>query len=137
MLFYDTPGADPNELRRPYLQVADAYLLVYSICDEESFHRMDALKKFIEKHISKERKELPIVVVGTMGDLCGQRRVDAEFAMHWASREKGGRGWSVGRWKWLLVRLFEVSARDRASLIDVVHCLSGKYFNTLSGSWLG
>ncbi|KAK6024935.1 Miro-like protein [Ostertagia ostertagi] len=46
LIFHDTGGlADhgPAELKRPYLQVADAFVLVYSVADHESFNRMDLL----------------------------------------------------------------------------------------------
>ncbi|VDO52304.1 unnamed protein product [Haemonchus placei] len=65
LIFHDTGGlADhgPAELKRPYLQVADAFVLVYSVADHESFNRMDLLKKFIEKNFGKDRKEVSVVL---------------------------------------------------------------------------
>ncbi|VDK23789.1 unnamed protein product [Anisakis simplex] len=91
MVFHDTAGLNeygPVELRRPYIQVADAFVLVYSVLDHESFNRMDMLKKFIDKQFGKDKKEVPIVVLGTMCDLPGHK-VDSDFAQNWANREKG------------------------------------------------
>ncbi|VDM50440.1 unnamed protein product [Toxocara canis] len=91
MVFHDTAGLSergPVELRRPYIQVADAFVLVYSVIDHETFNRMDMLKKFIDKQFGKDKKEVPIVVLGNMTDL-PERKVDSEFAQSWANREKG------------------------------------------------
>ena len=91
LIFYDTTGISDYgspELRRPYLQVADAFILVYSVVDHESFNRMDLLKKTLEKQFNKDKKEIPIAVVGTMTDLPG-KTVDSEFANTWANKEKG------------------------------------------------
>ncbi|CAJ0956788.1 unnamed protein product, partial [Mesorhabditis belari] len=117
LVFHDTAGIPeygPIELRRPYIQVADAFVLVYSVNDHESFNRMDLLKKFIEKQFGKEKKEVPIVVLGTMCDLPG-RKVDADFAQAWAQRER--------------VRLFEVTSTDRSTLVDFVQYLGQRHFH--------
>jgi len=71
------------------VKVADAFLLVYSVLDYESFNRMDQLKSHVEKQFGKDKKEVPIVVVGTMADLSAERKVASEFASHWASQAKG------------------------------------------------
>ncbi|MFH4977035.1 hypothetical protein AB6A40_003744 [Gnathostoma spinigerum] len=118
MIFHDTAGISnygPIELKRPYIQVADAFLLVYSVTDHESFNRMDALKSFIEKQFGKDKKEVPIVVLGNMTDLPG-RKVDTAFAQNWASREK--------------VKLYEVTATDRNTLLDLVIYLGSRYFHS-------
>ncbi|GMT01324.1 hypothetical protein PENTCL1PPCAC_23498 [Pristionchus entomophagus] len=117
LIFHDTAGLmgnAPAELKRPYLQVADAFVLVYSVTDHESFNRVDTLKKIIDKHYAKEKKEMPIVVLGNMTDLPG-RKVDSEFALNWSQREK--------------VKLFEVTATDRNSLIDFVHYIGQRHFH--------
>lgn len=122
LIFHDTGGlADngPAELKRPYLQVADAFVLVYSVADHESFNRMDLLKKFIEKQFGKDRKEVPIVALGNMRDL-SNRRVDSDFAYSWAARER--------------VKLFEVSAKDRNSLVDFVQYLGQRHFHPIKES---
>ncbi|XGW24939.1 hypothetical protein V3C99_006411 [Haemonchus contortus] len=122
LIFHDTGGlADhgPAELKRPYLQVADAFVLVYSVADHESFNRMDLLKKFIEKNFGKDRKEVPIVALGNMRDL-SNRRVDSDFAYSWAARER--------------VKLFEVSAKDRNTLVDFVQYLGQRHFHPIKES---
>lgn len=54
----------------------------------DSFDRIDALKKYIDKNLPKDKREVPIVLIGTMIDLPG-RQVDAEMASVWASKERG------------------------------------------------
>uniref|UniRef100_F1LBB6 NF-kappa-B inhibitor-interacting Ras-like protein n=2 Tax=Ascaris suum TaxID=6253 RepID=F1LBB6_ASCSU len=118
MVFHDTAGLSeygPVELRRPYIQVADAFVLVYSVVDHETFNRMDLLKKFIDKQFGKDKKEVPIVVLGNMIDLPG-RKVDSEFAQSWASREK--------------VKLYEVTATDRNTLVELVIYLGSRHFHS-------
>jgi NF-kappa-B inhibitor-interacting Ras-like protein len=90
VIFHDTAGYSrgPIEIRRSYLAVADAFLLVYSVLNMDTFERIDALKKYIDKNLPKDKRELPIVVVGTMIDLPG-RQVDIEMASTWASKERG------------------------------------------------
>ncbi|KAE9552138.1 hypothetical protein FO519_004642 [Halicephalobus sp. NKZ332] len=122
VIFYDTGGISDYgnpELKKPYLQVADAFVLVYSVVDHESFNRMDVLKKTLEKQFNKEKKEIPIVVVGTMTDLPG-RTVDSEFANSWANKEK--------------VRLFEVTSKNRSALVEIVHYLVGRHFHPIKES---
>ncbi|GMR54339.1 hypothetical protein PMAYCL1PPCAC_24534 [Pristionchus mayeri] len=117
LIFHDTAGIPENgpvELKRAYLQVADAFVLVYSVTDHESFNKMDMLKKAIDKHYAKEKKEVPVVVLGNMTDLPG-RKVDSEFALNWSQREK--------------VKLFEVTATERNSLIDFVHYIGQRHFH--------
>ncbi|KAK0429467.1 hypothetical protein QR680_011395 [Steinernema hermaphroditum] len=117
IVFHDTAGISdygPVELRRPYIQVADAFILVYAVNDHESFNRMDMLKKYIEKQFGKDKKEVPIVVLGNKTDQQG-RKVDFDFATSWAAKER--------------VRLFEVSATDRNSLVEAVNYLSSRYFH--------
>lgn len=91
---------------------------------------MDLIKKFIEKQLNKEKKEVPIVVVGTMCDL-PYRKVDTEFALNWALKEKGIIIFE-GLNKNFLVKLYEICIKDRLAIIDFVHYLSGKFFHPLS-----
>ena len=94
VLFHDTagiPGFGTIELKRSHLQAADAFLLVFSVLDSESFNRMDVLKKQLDREkigASKDKREIPIIAIGTKVDLPG-RRVDPEFALHWANKERG------------------------------------------------
>lgn len=52
-----------------------------------------------------------------MTDLTG-RKVDSQFALHWATKER--------------VKLYEVSATDRTALVDIVHYLVGRHFHPAS-----
>lgn len=108
--FYDTRGLrDGQEFPRHYFSFADGFVLVYSIDSKESFKRMEALKKEIDR--CRDKKEVTIVVLGNKLDLENQRRVDSEAAQHWARQEK--------------VRLWEVSVIDRRTLIEpFVHLAS-------------
>ncbi|VDO78555.1 unnamed protein product [Onchocerca flexuosa] len=118
MVFHDTAGiseSGPIDLKRSYIQVADAFLLVYSVADHETFNRMDTLKKTIDKQFGKDKKEVPIVVLGNMTDLPG-RKVDSEFARSWATKEK--------------VKLYEVTAKNRNTLIDSVLYLGSRHFHS-------
>ncbi|VDM12558.1 unnamed protein product [Wuchereria bancrofti] len=118
MVFHDTAGiseSGPIDLKRSYIQVADAFLLMYSVVDHETFNRMDMLKKTIDKHFGKDKKEVPIVVLGNMIDLPG-RKVDSEFARSWAVKEK--------------VKLYEVTAKNRNTLVDLVIYLGSRHFHS-------
>uniref|UniRef100_A0A0N5A1W9 NF-kappa-B inhibitor-interacting Ras-like protein 2 n=1 Tax=Parastrongyloides trichosuri TaxID=131310 RepID=A0A0N5A1W9_PARTI len=107
-VFYDTTGVcdyKPMEIKKAYIQIADAIILMYSVKDYESFNKMDILKKHIDKFLGKERQHVPIIVVGTMCDLPG-RKVDTEFSTTWANKER--------------VKLFEVSNNDRKQLMEII-----------------
>lgn len=55
--FYDTRGLrDGMEFPRHYYTFADGFVLVYSIDSKESFKRMEALKKDIDRH--RDKKEV-------------------------------------------------------------------------------
>lgn len=57
--FYDTRGLrDGMEFPRHYYTFADGFVLVYSIDNKESFKRMEALKKDIDRH--RDKKEVRI-----------------------------------------------------------------------------
>ncbi|XP_016395078.1 NF-kappa-B inhibitor-interacting Ras-like protein 2 [Sinocyclocheilus rhinocerous] len=108
--FYDTRGLrDGQEFPRHYFTFADGFVLIYSIDSKESFKRVEALKKEIDR--CRDKKEVTIVVVGNKLDLQDQRRVDSEAAQQWARQEK--------------VRLWEVTVTDRRTLIEpFVHLAS-------------
>ncbi|NP_001003433.1 NF-kappa-B inhibitor-interacting Ras-like protein 2 [Danio rerio] len=108
--FYDTRGLrDGQEFPRHYFTFADGFVLVYSIDSRESFKRVEALKKEIDR--CRDKKEVTIVVVGNKLDLQDQRRVDSSAAQQWARQEK--------------VRLWEISVTDRRTLIEpFVHLAS-------------
>ncbi|KJH46349.1 GTP-binding domain protein [Dictyocaulus viviparus] len=122
LIFHDTGGVPDNgpaELKKPYLQVADAFVLVYSVADHESFNKVDLLKRSIERHFGKDRKEVPIVALGNMRDLAS-RKVDSDLAYNWAARER--------------VKLFEVSAKDRNTLVEFVQYLGQRHFHPIKES---
>ncbi|XP_048870832.1 NF-kappa-B inhibitor-interacting Ras-like protein 2 [Brienomyrus brachyistius] len=109
--FYDTRGLkDGLEFPRHYYSFADGFVLMYSIDSKESFKRVEALKKDIDRY--RDKKEVTIVVLGNKGDLKHLRKVDSEVAQHWAKTEK--------------VRLWEVSVSDRRTLIEPFVYLASK-----------
>ncbi|CAI5438504.1 unnamed protein product [Caenorhabditis angaria] len=116
LVLHDTAGISNYgtvELKKAYVQVADAFVLVYSSADYESFNRMDLLKKWIDRQFGKDKKEVPIVVLANMKDK--QSTVDSAFAQSWAAREK--------------VKLFEVSAKDRETLFEFIHYVGRRHFH--------
>lgn len=116
LILHDTAGVSnfgPVELKKAYVQAADAFVLVYSSADYESFNRVDLLKKWIDRQFGKDKKEVPIVVLANMRDR--PATVDSAFAHSWAAREK--------------VKLFEVSAKDRQSLVDFIHYVGHRHFH--------
>uniref|UniRef100_A0A914WS55 NF-kappa-B inhibitor-interacting Ras-like protein 1 n=1 Tax=Plectus sambesii TaxID=2011161 RepID=A0A914WS55_9BILA len=117
IVFHDTAGISdqgPAELRRPYIQVADAFILVYSVGEAESFNRVDLLKKFLDRQFGKEKKEVPIIVLANKTD-CPRREVQTDFAVGWAQRER--------------VKFYEVTATDRKTLVDPVLFLAARFFH--------
>ncbi|KAI8483949.1 NF-kappa-B inhibitor-interacting Ras-like protein 1 [Branchiostoma belcheri] len=109
--FYDTAGLSSAnaELPKHYITLADGFVLVYSTTDRESFKRIDLLKRDIDA--AREKKEVTVVVVGTKTDL-KDRKVELREAQNWAQKEK--------------VRLFEVSVKDRKTLMDPFVFLASK-----------
>lgn len=92
---------------------------MYSSADYESFNRVDLLKKWIDRQFGKDKKEVPIVVLANMRDR--PATVDSAFAHSWAAREK--------------VKLFEVTAKDRQSLVDFIHYVGHRHFHPTSKFW--
>lgn len=138
--FYDTRGLrDGMEFPRHYYTFADGFVLVYSIDSKESFKRMEALKKDIDRHRDKKEvkqvilwllymcpislywcwastfyldPQVTIVVLGNKLDKQDERRVDSNMAQNWAKNEK--------------VRLWEVSVAERRTLIEPFVYLASK-----------
>ncbi|XP_072104714.1 NF-kappa-B inhibitor-interacting Ras-like protein 2 [Mobula birostris] len=108
--FYDTKGLrEGTELPKHYYSFADGFVLVYSIDSRESFKRVEALKKEIDR--SRDKKEVTIVILGNKCDLQEERRVDYDAVQQWAKLEK--------------VKLWEVSVAERKTLIEpFVHLAS-------------
>jgi len=60
--FYDTRGLrDGQEFPRHYFTFADGFVLVYSIDSKESFKRVEALKKEIDR--CRDKKEVCVLVL--------------------------------------------------------------------------
>lgn len=140
--FYDTRGLrEGMEFPRHYYSFADGFVLVYSIDSKESFKRMEALKKDIDRQRDKKevgppiyigalstpfrsgkrtndgtvhcgRQQVTIVVLGNKLDRDGERKVEHTVAQNWAKAER--------------VRLWEVSVADRHSLIEPFVYLASK-----------
>lgn len=59
LVFYDTAGqTGAAELKRPLLQVADVFLLVFSVLDRASFQAADQLKKQLDRQLAKEKRDV-------------------------------------------------------------------------------
>lgn len=105
--FFETPGIqsiqslNPESLRH-YVNVADAFVLVYSIDKRESFSVVELIKRNIDK--MKEKRDVPILVLGNKLDSYRFRQVDRAEAESFAAREK--------------IRLVEVTSIDRQTLIE-------------------
>lgn len=54
----------------------------------ETFQCVNEIKKQLDRNLPKDKREIPIILVGTMVDLPG-RQVGAEMASIWASKERG------------------------------------------------
>ena len=110
--FIDTEGVDDDrvkELPRHLHAIADGFVIVYSADDRHSFRLAEAVRRDIERY--REKKDLPIVVLANKADL--PPKVDSSA---WAGSRSAGGG----------DRLFEVSARDRASLTEPFVHLSSR-----------
>lgn len=110
--FYDTPGLEPRarEAQRHYLSFADGFVFVFAINNQDSFTTIDYIKKDIERN--KEKKETPIIVLANKKDLESERKVDPGIILSWGNREK--------------VKVFDVTAKDRSTLIEPFVYLTSK-----------
>ncbi|GIX74821.1 NF-kappa-B inhibitor-interacting Ras-like protein 2 [Caerostris darwini] len=111
--FYDTAGTVPgqsSDFLKTYMTYAEGVILVYAINSRESFSLLDQVKKEYDK--TKEKKEVPIIVLGNKMDLQNERQVDTGLAQAWAQKEK--------------VKLYEVSALDRRTLVEPFVYLASK-----------
>ncbi|KAG8176338.1 hypothetical protein JTE90_003300 [Oedothorax gibbosus] len=111
--FYDTAGTVPGQstdFLKTYMTYAEGVILVYAINSRESFQLLDQVKKDYDK--TKEKKEVPIIVLGNKMDLQNERQVDTVLAQAWSQKEK--------------VKLYEVSALDRRTLVEPFVYLASK-----------
>lgn len=102
--FHDYAGITKLDLDalKMYLSFCDAFILVYAVHDRNSFLKMEEVKKNIDRF--KEKKDIPILVFAHKMDNSNEYAISRTEAHNWAEREK--------------VKLCEVSASDRSSLID-------------------
>lgn len=81
--FYDTRGLrDGMELPRHYYTFADGFVLVYSIDSKESFKRMEALKKDIDRHRDKKEVTTEGIYSGMLLSNCVQLRFSSSLIKH-------------------------------------------------------
>ena len=120
--FVDTAGLDPASpsLPKHYISMADGFILVYDVTNKASFDSMDRIKRDIDKN--KDKREVVIVSLGTKCDMKDAKQVDFHTANKWAQKEK--------------VRLWEVSAVNRLSLVDPFVWISTKISQPQSKSTL-
>jgi len=112
----DTAGLDSTnpELLRHYFQIADAFILIFSLESVESFGRVDALKKEFERNFRAEKKEVPPIVVLANKMDSPKRQIDSEICQSWSQKER--------------TKVFECSATDRKSLIEPFVYIASKIF---------
>ncbi|XP_033101635.1 ras-related protein R-Ras2-like [Anneissia japonica] len=70
----DTAGQDEfSAMREQYMRTGDGFLLVFSLCNKNSF---DEIFKFHRQILRvKDREEFPMILVGNKADLKAQRQV--------------------------------------------------------------
>ncbi|CAD5206794.1 unnamed protein product [Bursaphelenchus okinawaensis] len=117
LVFYDSSGLkkDNIELKRSLLQVTDCFILTFSLTNYESFEVVDAVKRYLDKNVLKDKKDAQVVLLGTMAD-CKQRAVGTDLVQQWAAREK--------------IRYFEMCTADRTAVTEMVHYIVGRHFHT-------
>lgn len=97
---FDIKGQDPDNLEMPshHMQIADGFILVFSVTSKKSFDLIKTLKKEVE---SARGKDFPMVIVGTKVD-SDDRDCDHAASSKWAKDEK--------------VKFFEVTTISRPTL---------------------
>ncbi|KAL9969483.1 hypothetical protein ACROYT_G021703 [Oculina patagonica] len=100
---FDTAGVDSSngELSKHYLNLADGFLLVFSVTSKKSFQHVQAIKKEIDRN---RGKDFPMVVIATKADIKNERECESLVIKKWAEAEK--------------VRLTELNVGDRKALQD-------------------
>ncbi|XP_014677201.1 PREDICTED: ras-related and estrogen-regulated growth inhibitor-like, partial [Priapulus caudatus] len=79
----DTAGQDEYSHKEGQVKWGDAFLLVYSITDRDSFDQISGVKKFIEE--TKCSMAVPCIIVGNKSDLDHIRQVPKEEGENLAS----------------------------------------------------
>ncbi|KAI1309407.1 NF-kappa-B inhibitor-interacting Ras-like protein 1 [Halotydeus destructor] len=105
--FFETPGLASlqhftTDFVRNYICYADAIILVYSINSRESFSLVELVKRAVDKY--KEKKEMPIIVLGNKLDKFRERQVDKEELNAWTLKER--------------IKAYEVTATERKTLLE-------------------
>lgn len=121
--FFETPAIPSIQLFNPdslknYVNLADGFVLVYAIDKKESFSVMELVKRTIDK--TRDKRDIPILVLGNKLDLFRYRQVDRAEADLWSAKEK--------------VRLVEVTAMDRQTLIEPFVFLTSRLSPSVSKS---
>jgi len=109
---YDLQGQDPDpNFSSPshHIQIADAFILVFSVTSKASFSVVEKLRKEI---VICRGKDVPIVVLGTKVDMSETRECQHNEVMKWADHEK--------------VKLFEVFVESRTTLQEPIMYLLKK-----------
>ncbi|XP_057314005.1 NF-kappa-B inhibitor-interacting Ras-like protein 1 [Hydractinia symbiolongicarpus] len=98
---FDVKGLDLNNLVLPFhhIQVADAFMLVFSVTSRKSLTLVEHLKKEIERI---RGKDFPIVVLGTKVDVADARECEHSAVVKWANSER--------------IKMFEVLPMNRNTL---------------------
>lgn len=121
--FFETPAIPSIQLFNPdslknYVSYADGFVLVYAIDKKESFSVIELVKRTIDKN--KDKRDIPILVLGNKLDSFRYRQVDRAEADLWSAKEK--------------VRLVEVTAMDRQTLIEPFVYLTSRLSPSVSKS---
>jgi len=107
LLVTDSAGLQPCDraINRQYVGVFDAFIIVFSVDNLDSFNCCQAIKQDLDKIAKDSKKEVPIVVLANKIGNSAERRAEMPSPWDlWAQKER--------------VKLFEVSISDRKSLMD-------------------
>lgn len=118
---FDTAGVDLSngELSKHYLNLADGFLLVFSVTSKKSFQQIQAIKKDIDKN---KGKDFPMVVIATNADVKNERECESIVIKKWADAEK--------------VRLTELYVGDRKALQDPFVWITTRMVSCAGNSYL-
>ena len=103
----DTAGQDQySDLRPHFLPHGDAFILVYSIDDNETFEKIDEFHEQIFQ-VNERAAQLPFILIGNKCDMESKRRVEVEEGQVKRNelQERGGK-----------VIFFEASAKDNINV---------------------
>ncbi|RVX66201.1 hypothetical protein B0A52_10093 [Exophiala mesophila] len=105
----DTAGTEQfTAMRELYMRQGHGFLLVFSICNMNSFYELAELREQIIR--IKDDEDIPLVVVGNKSDMEDERVVSRERGLNQAQQ-------------WGQKPYFETSARLRRNVDEVFHNL--------------